>query len=156
MVQDFNNKNSIKNTLFDNGLLQTLSTADAINKYTITEQDQNAGAVIMSSAVEIISSHLGLDKDNEFTWPDNIQDNELDKGTCLGTRSHIAILVNGDIVPCCLDSKGILKLGNIFEDELEDVLKSELFLKLNQGFKDNKLTCNLCKNCNFRIMKFNK
>lgn len=71
MVQDFNNKNSIKNTLFDNGLLQTLSTADAINKYTITEQDQNAGAVIMSSAVEIISSHLGLDKDNEFTVVDN-------------------------------------------------------------------------------------
>ena len=68
----------------------------------------------------------------------------------------VAILVNGDIVPCCLDSKGILKLGNIFEDELEDVLKSELFLKINQGFKDNKLTCNLCKNCNFRIMKFNK
>lgn len=71
MVQDFNNKNSVKNTLFDNGLLQTLSTADAINKYTITEQDQNAGAVIMSSAVEIISSHLGLDKDNEFTVVDN-------------------------------------------------------------------------------------
>ena len=71
MVQDFNNKNNVKNTLFDNGLLQTLSTADAINKYTITEQDQNAGAVIMSSAVEIISSHLGLDKDNEFTVVDN-------------------------------------------------------------------------------------
>lgn len=71
MVQDFNNKNTVKNTLFDNSLLQTLSTADAINKYTITEQDQNAGAVIMSSAVEIISSHLGLDKDNEFTVVDN-------------------------------------------------------------------------------------
>ena len=71
MVQDFNNKNNVKNTLFDNGLLQTLSTAEAINKYTITEQDQNAGAVIMSSAVEIISSHLGLDKDNEFTVVDN-------------------------------------------------------------------------------------
>lgn len=71
MVQDFNNKNSVKNTLFDNSLLNSLSTADAINKYTITEQDQNAGAVIMSSAVEIISSHLGLDKDNEFTVVDN-------------------------------------------------------------------------------------
>lgn len=101
-----------------------------------------------------IKDNIYLDKDNEFTWPDNINDNNNNFGKCLGTRSHIAILSNGDIVPCCLDSKAILKLGNIFENDLEEVLNSKLFKEINHGFKNNKLVCNLCKNCNFRKIKF--
>lgn len=142
--------------LLDNYKLDKLSTIIVDNLISHYKLDKSFINKVIKEKNIKIKDNIYLDKDNEFKWPDNIQDSILDKGTCLGTRSHIAILVNGDIVPCCLDSKGILKLGNIFEDELEDVLKSELFLKLNQGFKDNKLTCNLCKNCNFRIIKFNK
>jgi len=101
-----------------------------------------------------IKDNIYLDKDNEFTWPQSENENKNDYGSCLGTRSHIAILANGDVIPCCLDSKGILKLGNIFESSLEEILEGELFKKINNGFKNNKLVCNLCKNCNFRKQKF--
>ena len=37
-------------------------------------------------------------------------------GTCYALRDHIAILSDGSIVPCCLDTKGDIKLGNIFEN----------------------------------------
>ena len=142
--------------LLDNYKLDKLSTIIVDNLIFHYKLNKSFLTKVIKEKNMKIKDNIYLDKDNEFQWPDNIQDNYLDKGTCLGTRSHIAILVNGDIVPCCLDSKGILKLGNIFTDELEDVLKSELFSKINQGFKDNKLVCNLCKNCNFRVMKFNK
>lgn len=101
-----------------------------------------------------IKDNIYLDKDNEFIWPDNIEYSNLINGTCLGTRSHIAILVNGDVVPCCLDSKGLLKLGNIFVDDLDTILNSQLFKQINQGFRNNQVICNLCKNCNYRISKW--
>lgn len=101
-----------------------------------------------------IKNNIYLDKDNEFKWPDNIEDNNNIKGTCLGTRNHIAILANGDVIPCCLDSKGILKLGNIFESNLESILNTSLFKTIHEGFKKQELTCNLCKNCHYRSQKF--
>ena len=96
-----------------------------------------------------ISDNIYIDKDLEFIWP-SVSNKKNDIGTCLGTRTHIAILSNGVIVPCCLDSSGVIKLGNIFNDELEDVLDSDLFKKINDGFKNNKIVCDLCKSCTYR------
>lgn len=101
-----------------------------------------------------IKDNIYLDKDNLFIWPNNLQNNKNETGTCLGTRTHIAILVDGTVVPCCLDSKSHIKLGNIFKEDLEEILNKDLFIKINQGFKDNKIIHNLCKNCNFRTTKF--
>jgi len=101
-----------------------------------------------------IKNNIYLDKDNKFLWPDNTNNSEEKSGTCLGTRTHIGILINGDVVPCCLDSKGILKLGNIFHDSLEDIISSSLFKNINEGFKNHQLNNNLCRNCTFRSQKF--
>lgn len=90
-----------------------------------------------------------VDKDNMFIWPDLKNNFDID-GFCYALKSHIAILSNGDIVPCCLDSSGIIKLGNIFEDEIADILSSSLYNSLLNGFRDNKSINSLCKNCNFR------
>ena len=96
-----------------------------------------------------IRDNIYLDKDYEFIWP-NINKEQDDNGTCLGTRTHIGILSNGNIVPCCLDSNSIITLGNIFDNNLDDILNSELFNKINEGFKNKKIVCDLCKSCTFR------
>ena len=101
-----------------------------------------------------IRKNIYLDKDYEFDWP-HINYKKSDIGTCLGTKTHIAILSNGNITICCLDSEGIIKLGNIFKDSLDDIIKSKLFKEINNGFKNNKLVCDLCKSCTFRY-RFNK
>lgn len=140
--------------LLDNFKLDKLSTIivdKIINHYNLDNSFFNK--VINEKNIKI-KDNIYLDKDNEFTWPSNIENNDNNLGTCLGTRSHIAILSNGDVVPCCLDSKGLLKLGNIFENDLEDILNSKLFKQINTGFQNNKLICNLCKNCSFRKLKF--
>lgn len=133
-------------------ILSTKGVDKIIKHYNL---DKNTQKKLVNDKNIKVKDNIYLDKDIEFIWPNSVNDNSNDNGTCLGTRSHIAILVNGDVVPCCLDSKGILKLGNIFEDDMLDILNSKLFKEINNGFKNNKLVCNLCKNCNFRKQKFN-
>ena len=101
-----------------------------------------------------IRDNIYLDKDNEFDWP-KITNKKSDYGTCLGTKNHIAILSNGNVTVCCLDSDGVIKLGNIFKDSLDDIINSKIFKEINNGFKNNKLVCDLCKSCTYR-QQFNK
>ena len=141
--------------LLDNYNLDKLSTLIVEKIINYYQLDNNFKEKVLKEKNIKIKDNIYLDKDNEFIWPEKENEKDEDYGTCLGTRSHIAILSNGDIVPCCLDSKGILKLGNIFEDNLENILESGLFKEINNGFRNNKLVCNLCKNCNYRKQKFN-
>lgn len=96
------------------------------------------------------SSNVFLDIGREFTWPS--LDNTLysDKGSCYGLIHHFGILVDGTIVPCCLDANGCIKLGNIFYDDLDEVLNSDRVNKIRDGFKSNKLCEELCKHCGFK------
>lgn len=96
-----------------------------------------------------IADNLYIDKDYKFEWP-KINDKFNIHGTCLGTKNHIAILSNGTVVPCCLDSNGLMNLGNILEDSMEKILNSELFINISEGFKNKKITTDLCKSCTYR------
>lgn len=141
--------------LLDNYNLDKLSTSIVDKIINYYQLDNSFKEKVLNEKNIKIKDNIYLDKDNEFIWPEKEDASNNDYGTCLGTRSHIAILSNGDVVPCCLDSKGILKLGNIIEDDLENILESDLFKEINNGFRNNKLVCNLCKNCNYRKQKFN-
>ena len=101
-----------------------------------------------------IASNTFVNKENIFTWPD-IDNDILVDGFCYGLKTHIAILSNGDIVPCCLDANGEIKLGNIFEDTLDVVLNGDTYKSLLKSFEDNKSLHPLCKSCNFK-KRFNK
>lgn len=96
-----------------------------------------------------------LNQDLEFKWPSIYDDVIGCTGRCHGLRNQIAILSNGDVVPCCLDQDGIINLGNIFNSGLKDILNSERSLKIIKGFEENKIVEELCKRCSFRE-KFNK
>ena len=96
-----------------------------------------------------IKENIYIDKDYEFKWP-IISDKKSDMGTCLGTKSHIAILSNGSITPCCLDSNAIIDLGNIFENSLDDIINSPMFKEIHDGFNKNRIVHPLCKSCTFR------
>ena len=90
-----------------------------------------------------------VNKNNLFTWPNESLGLNIDS-KCYGLIDHIGILADGTIVPCCLDSDGVINLGNIFKDDLEKILNSELAKNIIEGFKNNKSYCKLCKNCNFK------
>ncbi len=96
-----------------------------------------------------IDNNTYINKDNMFIWP-NINNNLNIDNKCYGLTTHIGILSDGTVVPCCLDAEGIINLGNIFKDDLTAILNSDLVNSIILGFKNNKSICSLCKNCNFR------
>ena len=97
-----------------------------------------------------LNNTLYLNKDVEFNWPSLNNNICITDSTCYGLKSHIGILSNGIVVPCCLDSEGVINLGNIFEENLNDILNKEKTQKIINGFKDNKRIEDLCKHCDFK------
>ena len=100
-----------------------------------------------------ISNNMTLEKNvylsisEEFIWPDLENDYFDENGSCYALKHHIGILVDGTIVPCCLDSKGIINLGNIFTDNLEDIINSDRYKMMLNGFRENRKRELLCKKC---------
>ncbi len=110
---------------------------------------------------EILSKYynkVNINEEAEFIWPSLDNDYYNEVGSCRGLIDHIGILVDGTIIPCCLDSEGVINLGNIYKDELDTVLSSNRVTKMIEGFKNNKKIEELCKKCNFydRIHKAKK
>lgn len=84
-----------------------------------------------------------------FEWPDIQADNKQET-TCYGLRNQIAILVDGTVVPCCVDNNGEINLGNIFNTSLEEILQTDIAKKIKTGFENNKCEHKLCKKCGYR------
>jgi len=78
-------------------------------------------------------------------------DNEFysEEGKCYALKDHIGILVDGTVVPCCLDSLGNINLGNIFNEKLNDIINKDRYQTMINNFKNNKKCEELCKRCNF-------
>lgn len=96
-----------------------------------------------------LSDNVYFEVAEEFIWPSLDNDYYEENGSCMGCRTHIGILVDGTVVPCCLDSAGIINLGNIYKQDLNDIIGGENFINLKNGFLNNKKIHELCKKCNF-------
>lgn len=96
-----------------------------------------------------IKPKLFINNFHEFIWP-NLDNNLYEEiGTCYGLIDHIGILVDGTIIPCCLDSRGVINLGNIYNNSINNILSSERVIKIIENFKNNKKCEELCKHCKF-------
>lgn len=98
-----------------------------------------------------INSTIYVDKDNEFSWPK--ESTYQSNGYCYALKTQIAILCDGTVVPCCLDSNGKVPLGNIYTEDLEEIINSEKYKKLKKSFQDRKPCETLCKSCTFKERK---
>ena len=87
--------------------------------------------------------------DHYFEWP-SLGNPHYGDGTCQGLSSHIAILVSGTVVPCCLDSAGIIELGDLKVDRLDDILQSSRVLSIRDGFARSIAVEELCQHCSYK------
>lgn len=97
-----------------------------------------------------LNDYVYINKDREFIWPNLKNEVIRENGTCLGLKTHIGILSDGTVIPCCLDSSGIINLGNIFNEELDIILNKDRTKNIINGFNNNKLCEELCKKCGFK------
>ena len=96
-----------------------------------------------------LENQILIDFDKYFKWP-SLDDEDKSNGYCHGLSAQIAILANGTVVPCCLDSFGIINLGNLQNDSLKNILYSEKSLAIVDGFKKGIAVEELCLKCTFK------
>ena len=97
-----------------------------------------------------IRENIFLGMAEQFSWPDieNSPNCECE-GFCYGLRNQIAVQSDGTVVPCCLDSNGDMALGNIFENELEEIYNSPRSRRIYDGFTNMKAVESLCQSCGY-------
>ncbi|MBE6733268.1 MAG: radical SAM protein [Ruminococcaceae bacterium] len=96
-----------------------------------------------------IRNKLHLEYGDRFTWPDINAPFISDNVFCYGLRDHFGILSDGTVVPCCLDSDGIVKLGNVFESSLKEILNTPRAKAIFDGFTSRTPSEELCKRCGY-------
>lgn len=121
---------------------------DYMLKYINNRYNSNVLSIHDDMKVKV-APNLIIDTNHEFIWPDMNNNYYSEIGTCKGLIQHIGILSDGTIIPCCLDSMGVINLGNIFRDDLDLVLSKPEVKNMIKGFKENKKVCELCKHCSF-------
>lgn len=92
-------------------------------------------------------SHVFLEWGDKFDWPSINGEILSEAGFCYGLRDQIGVLVDGTVVPCCLDCDGDIALGNLFDEPLENILASDRAKAIYDGFTNHKCTEDLCKRC---------
>ncbi len=90
-----------------------------------------------------------LELDEIFTWPSESEAQPTDIGRCHALKRQIAVLADGTVVPCCLDSEGKIPLGNIFSESLSDILSGECALAMKKGFDSGRMVHPVCKTCTY-------
>ena len=95
-----------------------------------------------------LSANIYLQLAPRFEWTDVA---ESENKTCYGLRDQIAILSDGNVVPCCIDADAHLLLGNIFKEKFDDILQSEKAQRIRKGFEQHRAVEDWCRKCGFRV-----
>ena len=96
-----------------------------------------------------IRDGLFLEWGDRFVWPDLNAPDYGERVFCYGLRDHFGILCDGTVVPCCLDSDGSVALGNVFHEELSDILSSPRAKAIANGFRCRTAVEALCRRCGY-------
>ena len=96
-----------------------------------------------------IRDKIYIEFGERFTWPDQAAEIQGDKFFCYGLKDQFGILVDGTVVPCCLDSEGVINLGNIFQEDIHTILASARATAMVKGFQCGQASEDLCKKCGY-------
>ena len=94
-----------------------------------------------------IHDRLYIEWGDRFGWPDKNAPIQSENVFCYGMRDHFGILSDGTVVPCCLDSDGVINLGNVFKENIADILEKYRAKAIKNGFDRRIATEDLCRRC---------
>ena len=97
-----------------------------------------------------IKDNIFVSTQNRFKWPNIKEDINLEHGYCHALKDQIAILVDGTVVPCCLDNNGDIPLGNILNQSFSEIITSTRAINIINGFKNRRCVEELCRKCEFK------
>lgn len=107
-----------------------------------------------------LCDNLYLEFDRKFAWPqvasssaEYCEQPQSPQLFCKALVKQIGVLVDGSLVPCCLDHEGDVVLGNLYVQSLHDILHSPRARALVDGFFHHKAAEKLCQNCESALAK---
>jgi radical SAM protein with 4Fe4S-binding SPASM domain len=100
-----------------------------------------------------ITGRIYFHFDTRFDWPTMAAPERGDQGFCHALSQQIGIHADGTIVPCCLDKEAVISLGNVLDEKFETILQSPRLVAMREGFKQHRLTEELCRKCTY-IQRF--
>lgn len=101
-----------------------------------------------------IGQRIYLQYGDRFDWPDLEADDGGDRVSCYGLRDQLGVLCDGTVVPCCLDHEGDIPLGNLFRQDMDEILSSPRAQAVLNGFSEGKAVEELCRKCGYARQKF--
>jgi radical SAM protein with 4Fe4S-binding SPASM domain len=146
---------------------QAATSADELTHDTLTQTIFNAIADQLNVQVGplnlnlrrkksiLITGRLYLNFDTRFRWPNMADPIRSNFGFCHALSHHIGIHADGTVVPCCLDKEAVLRLGNVFDEPLSQILSGKRAEAMLEGFKRGECVEDLCKKCDF-IQRFDR
>jgi len=87
--------------------------------------------------------------DNYFEWP-SLSNPNYGHGTCQGLSSHIGILADGKVIPCCLDNDAVMELGDLKSQSLKEILNDKRASDMRDGFKVGQCSEEMCLKCSYK------
>lgn len=100
-----------------------------------------------------LASRHYLHFDQRFAWPSRQHNPDYgSRGRCQALKTHAGVLVDGRVIPCCLDSEGELALGSLSGQSAQgfvDILGNSRAQNLRRGFALGQRTEELCRHCDF-------
>lgn len=97
-----------------------------------------------------LSRNLYIEYDRMFEWPNKDRAEYVqDSVFCYALRNQVGVLVDGSVVPCCLDHAGDIVLGNLFEQSLETILAGSRAKMIYNGFTNHTAVESLCRRCGY-------
>ena len=96
-----------------------------------------------------LADRIYLEWGERFDWPDLSAADGGDQGFCMGLRDQVGVLVDGTVVPYCLDHEGDIPLGNLYRQNLEEILNGPRARAIYEGFSCRKAVEPLCRRCGY-------
>ena len=96
-----------------------------------------------------IGKKVFLEHAEKFDWPDLQAEEDGGDMFCYGLRDQMGVLWDGTVVPCCLDHEGDIALGNLFTQEMDEILSSPRAKAIYDGFTARQAVEPLCRRCGY-------
>lgn len=96
-----------------------------------------------------LAERVWLEPGEKFDWPDMSAEDGGVRVFCYGLRDQIGVLVDGTVVPCCLDRDGELALGNLFDSGIDDIMSTDRARAIYDGFSSRRAAEELCRRCGY-------
>jgi len=97
-----------------------------------------------------LAERIFISRKELFEWPSLSGEERGNQGFCPALRDQVAILADGTVVPCCLDGRGEIALGNINEQPFAEIAEGKRARRIREGFARRKVVEELCRRCSYR------